>query len=358
MTVAGWQLREDVMVYRRIASKASSAAVVLAALLASVPATAAGTLTVYCAVQEEWCRAVATAFERETGISVAMTRKSSGETYAEIKAEAANPRGDVWWGGTGDPHQQAAAEGLTIEYTPKNLDQLYDWAKKQWEETKHRTIGVYTGALGFGYNEKLLKAKGIAEPKCWADLLDPKLKDEIQIADPHSSGTSYNMLATMVQIMGEDKAFDYLKALHKNISQYTKSGAAPATAVSLGEATVGIVFMHDMITEAIKNPEVKVVAPCEGTGYEIGSMSLIKGARNLENAQKFYDWALTPVAQALGAQNHSYQTPSNKLTPLPALGVDFSKIKLISYDFEKYGTPAVRNALLLRWTNEVKNQPR
>ena len=165
--------------------------------------------------------------------------------------------------------------------TPKNLDQLYDWARQQWEQTKHRTVGIYTGALGFGYNEKLLKAKGIPELKCWADLLNPKLKDEVQVADPHSSGTSYNMLATMVQIMGEDKAFDYLKALHKNVNQYTKSGAAPASAVSLGETTVGIVFMHDMIVEAVKNPDVKVVAPCEGTGYEIGSMSLIKGARNL-----------------------------------------------------------------------------
>ncbi len=53
------------------------------------------------------------AFEKATGIKVLMTRKSSGEFYAQIKAEAANPRGDIWWGGTGDPHLQAAEEGLT-----------------------------------------------------------------------------------------------------------------------------------------------------------------------------------------------------------------------------------------------------
>ena len=54
-----------------------------------------------------------TAFEKATGIKVLMTRKSSGEFYAQLKAEAANPRGDIWWGGTGDPHLQAAEEGLT-----------------------------------------------------------------------------------------------------------------------------------------------------------------------------------------------------------------------------------------------------
>ena len=50
---------------------------------------------------------------KSTGIKVSMTRKSSGEIYAQIKAEAANPKGDVWWGGTGNPHLQAAEEGLT-----------------------------------------------------------------------------------------------------------------------------------------------------------------------------------------------------------------------------------------------------
>ena len=93
-----------------------------------------------------------TAFERETGIKVSMTRKSSGEFYAQLKAEAANPRGDIWWGGTGDPHLQAAEEGLTLEYkSPKNKE-LQDWAINQWKASKKRTVGVYAGALGYSYN--------------------------------------------------------------------------------------------------------------------------------------------------------------------------------------------------------------
>ncbi len=73
-------------------------------------AEAAGKLSLYCAAQEEWCQVMARGFEDETGIDVDMTRKSSGETFAQIKAEAGNPKGDVWWGGTGDPHLQAAEE--------------------------------------------------------------------------------------------------------------------------------------------------------------------------------------------------------------------------------------------------------
>jgi len=322
------------------------------------PASAEGTLTVYCGVQEEWCREMVTAFERDTGIKVAMTRKSAGETYAQVKAEAANPKGDIWWGGTGDPHQQAAEEGLTLEYKSPMLDQLQDWAVRYAEASRFRTVGIYSGALGFGYNTDLMKKKGGAEPKCWADLLDPSLKDEVQVADPNSSGTSWTMLATIVQIMGEDAGFDYLKKLHKNINQYTKSGAAPAQAVSQGETMLGITFMHDLVTFAVQGAPIKVVAPCEGTGYEIGGESIIKGAKNLEAAKKWYDWALTPEAQALGAKAKSYQVPSNKSTPVPPQAPKFSEIKLIKYDFAKYGSSAERTRLLAKWDKEVKSLPK
>ncbi|WP_425329988.1 ABC transporter substrate-binding protein [Terrirubrum flagellatum] len=330
------------------------------AALASLatPATAQQNLVMYCGVQEEWCRAMSQAFERETGVKVAMTRKSAGEVYAQVKAEASNPRGDIWWGGTGDPHLQAAEEGLLEEYTsPMNKD-LHDWAIKQWNAGKRRTIGIYSGALGFGYNTKLIAEKKLPEPKCWADLLNPKLKDEVQVADPNSSGTAYNLLATVVQLMGEQKGFDYLKALHKNVNQYTKSGAAPAKAASLGETSIGIVFIHDAVVFAVEGAPIKAVAPCEGTGYEIGSMSIIKGARNLENAKKFYDWALTPAAQALAGPAKSYQVPSNKNSAVPAQAPKMSEIKLIDYDFVKYGSSDERRRLLAKWDAEVKNLPK
>jgi iron(III) transport system substrate-binding protein len=324
----------------------------------SPPALAQGTLVVYCGVDEEWCRGMTNAFERNTGIKVAMTRKSAGEIYAQLKAEKDNPKGDIWWGGTGDPHLQAAEEGLTVEYKSPKLGELQDWAVKQAEQSKYRTVGIYSGALGFGYNSELMAKRKLAPPKCWADLLDPKFKDEVQVADPNSSGTSWTMLATIVQLLGEDKGFDYLKKLHTNINQYTKSGSAPAKATAQGETLIGIAFQHDLVTMAVEGAPVAVVTPCEGTGYEIGSESLIKGARNLDNAKIFYDWALTPEAQALAANFKSYQVPSNKATPTPPQAPKFADIKLINYDFTKYGSSSERSRLLGKWDKEVKALPK
>ncbi|HSF02443.1 MAG TPA: extracellular solute-binding protein, partial [Solirubrobacterales bacterium] len=134
--------------------------------LGPAQADAQGNLTLYCSPQIEWCQLVVAEFEKATGIKVAMTRKSSGETFAQVKAEAANPKGDVWWGGTGDPHLQAAEEGLTMEYRSPRLGELADWARSQAEASKFRTVGIYAGALGYGYNSEVLAKKKLPEPKC------------------------------------------------------------------------------------------------------------------------------------------------------------------------------------------------
>ncbi len=338
---------------RTIAGLISGLVTGVVAAGSAMPAAAQGEVTVYCSVQEEWCRPMMQAFERKTGIKVSMTRKSSGEFYAQIKAEAANPRGDVWWGGTGDPHVQAAEENLTEPYKSPMLSELHPWAVKQAEQTGFKTVGIYSGALGYGYNKDQIAKRKITPPACWADLLKPEFKDEVQVADPNSSGTAYTMLATLVQLMGEDKAFDYMKALHKNVNQYTRSGAAPARATATGETLVGIVFQHDAVTQTIAGAPVTVVSPCEGTGYEIGSMSIIKGAKNLENAKKFYDWALTAEAQAIALQGRSYQVQSNKKAPSHPDAPKLEQIKLIDYDFAKYGASAERTRLLARWDAEV-----
>jgi iron(III) transport system substrate-binding protein len=317
-------------------------------------AAAEGNLTVYCSPQEEWCQLMVNEFTKATGITVAMTRKSSGETYAQIAAEKDNPQGDIWWGGTGDPHLQAAEEGLTEPYDSPMLAQLRDWAVAQHTLSAGRTVGIYLGALGIGYNSELLAERGLPVPACWADLAKPEYEGEIQIANPNSSGTAYTFLATLVQLWGEDKAFEFLAAMDDNVNQYTKSGAAPAQAAARGETTIAITFQHDLLTPVVtSNAPIVTVSPCEGTGFEIGSMSIIKGAPHMAEAKIWYDWALTAGAQILGAQANSFQLPSNKDAPLPEGAPDVNSIKLIDYDFATYGASDERTRLLARWDEEI-----
>ena len=330
---------------------------IAALVLASQPVAAAEKLTYYCSAQEDWCQLMAKGFEDATGIKVNMTRKSSGETLAQIKAEASNPKGDIWWGGTGDPHLQAAEEGLTEAYESPMRGELNSWAISQSESAGNKTIGIYSGALGYGYNEELLKANNLPVPACWKDLLKPEYKGHVQMANPNSSGTAYTTLATIVQLFGEEEGFEFMKGLHANINQYTKSGSAPIKAAARGENTIGIVFMHDAVKQAVSGFPIKVVAPCEGTGYEIGSMSIIKDGRNMENAKKFYDWALSAEVQTRSLEVKAFQVMSNKSATSSPMAPDLSTITLIDYDFKKYGSSDERKRLLKKWDDEVSTLP-
>jgi iron(III) transport system substrate-binding protein len=122
---------------------------------------------------------------------------------------------------------------------------------------------------------------------------------------------------------------------------------------------VSLSFVHDAVTESNAGFPVGYHTPCEGTGYEIGSMSIIKGARNMTEARRFYEWALTPEAQRIGFEvGKQLQMPSNKSAPLPPGAPDLTKMKLVNYDFVKYGSAAERRRLLARWDAEVGSLPR
>lgn len=331
-----------------------------AALLAVLapPAHAQGELTLYCSVLAEWCEIAKTEFEKSSGVKVLMTVKSTGESLAQLRAEASNPRGDIWWGGNGDIHTAAAEQDLTQEYRSPQMAKLQPWARRQAADSNYKSVGIYAGTIGLVWNEEQLTKRKLAAPKCWSDLLKADFKDEIQMSNPNTSGTSYTILATLVQIMGEEKAFDYMKALHKNVNQYPRSGAAPMANTARGETLVSVTWSFAAVAEKALGAPVAYASPCEGTGYEIGSMSVVKGAKNLDNAKKFYEWALSPAAQATGVRAKSYQLPSHVDAPLPPNSPKLEDVKLIEYDFKKYGSSAERTRLLARWDKEIANAPK
>jgi len=335
------------MIARLVVTLASAAA-----LLAALPAEAQ--LNLYCsAPNTAWCQGMAVGFEKATGVKVAVVQKATGEMLAQVKAEKANPKGDVWWAGPADSYLQAAEDGLLETYQSPNLAQLHVWARRISEVSQYRVSGVYGGILALGYNTELMAKKKLPAPACWKDLTAAVYKGEVMLGNPNSSGTAYLMLASLVQVFGEDEAFRYMKALNANVSSYARSGIGPMTAVKQGEIFVGSTVLHGVINEIVAGYPVKPVLPCEGVGYEVGSMAIIKGARNPDNAKKFVDWALTVDAQKIGLEVKEYAIPTNKGVPLPPMVPNLADVKVINYDFAKFGSSETRKRLLERWEKEI-----
>lgn len=326
------------------------------ALTAAMSAAAAQAeeLNVVCSNEQTWCDLMAQNFQIDTGVDVAMVRKSTGEVLAQLRAEKGNPKVDVWWGGTGDPHIIAANEGLT-QASGVDVSGLLGWAQNMTEMTEGRAIGVHVGLLGFIYNTEIISEKGLEAPACWRDLAKPEYKGEIQVANPNSSGTAYTELATLVQLFGEDEAFKMLAEIGANVNQYTKSGSAPVKATARGETTIGIGFMHDMIKLKKEGFPVEMVAPCEGTGYELGAVSVVEGTPNLEAAKKWVEYVTSAQGQSAGLEVGVYNIPSNPDAETDPDAPEMAAIKLIDYDFATYGASETRERLLARWETDVKH---
>ena len=314
-------------------------------------------VVVNCSFELEWCEAMRVKYEAVTGKKALIARKTDGEILAEAKAEADNPRFDVWHSAGPDVAAIANREGLLESYKSPMLPQLHEWAQKAAAANNYTLTPIYTGVIGFGYNTELLKNKGLPEPKCWADLTNPAYKGEIQMADPSTSGTALTMVTTLLELMGEDKGFDYLKALNKNINQYTRSGTAGIKAAARGETTIGIAFLHDAIAQTVQGFPVKAVAPCEGTGYEMPGVAIIKGGPNPEGAKSWVDFALSVEGQNVSYDQKKYQIQSNVGAKLQPLAPRPDQVKLMDFDILKYSSDEARNRVLDRFEKEVKSAP-
>lgn len=306
-------------------------------------------LTLYCGLMEDHMVKAVQDFEKETGIKVDAVRMSSGEIMGRIKAEKNNPKASVWFGGPADAFVQAKEDGLLEKYASPNAVKI----PAQFKDADGYWTGIYVGYLGFVSNQKLLAERGVAVPKSWDDLLKPEFKGQVVLANPGSSGTAYTMLATIIQIMGEEKGLEYMKKLNGQVKTYPKSGTAPGRMAGQGEAMVGLSFLHDGMKyreEGMK--DIILTAPIEGTGYEIGSVAVLKGGPDQEAAKKFVDWALSKKGQELGQTVGSYQFLTNPEAQSPKQTAEIKDTKLIKYDLDWAGKN--KSALVEKWSNAVK----
>lgn len=160
---------------------------------------ASADINILCSTDPDWCESKVREFSVQTGIKVNLARKATGDVFAQLKAEAANPKADVWYGGTYDPHLQAANKGLPQPYVGTNMKDQYPWSTDLLVKSGNQVVGIYRITLGFGFNRDLLAKKKLAAPTCWSDLIKPEFKGDVETSNPATSGTAHTIIATLVQ---------------------------------------------------------------------------------------------------------------------------------------------------------------
>ena len=297
-------------------------------------AKADGTLTVYGSCEEEYLAAACKNFEKLYGIKTVYQRLSTSEVYTKIKEENGKPSGDVWFGGTTDPYNEAVSDGLLEEYDAINASHLL---KETYKDPGNHWFGIYKGILGFMVNNEELERLKIDAPKTWDDLTKPEYKGLIMLSNPNTAGTAKLVINTMVQMKGHDEAMEYFKKLDQNIAQYTKSGSGPSKMVGPGECVIGVGFLHDGIYQILQGYDnIGLIVPEDGTSFEIGATAIFKGAAHPNAAKLWIEYALSPDCVNLAKDNGSYQflVLDNAEQPKEAAEFGLDPENTIDYDFE------------------------
>ena len=297
-------------------------------------------LTVYSPLPESETLLYCSAFRKDTGITVDCIHLPAGEMTARLEQERDNPRASVLLGGSADNYIQLREAGLLEAYQSPELTDV----SEAYQDEQGVWNPIYIGTLCFACNTDWFARTGTPMPTCWDDLLSPALAGQIVMATPKSSGTSYTTLATLVQMRGEDKAWEYLQKLDQNVGLYTRSGVEPAERVKNGEYAVGIVFSHDAFRAALDGYPIEVCSPADGTGYEIGACALVRNApeRERENARIFIDWLTSSRGEECYIEAKSCRLPANS-TARAADGLpSLDEVKLITYDLEWAGENRTR----------------
>jgi len=308
-------------------------------LLSATSSLANGKIMVYSPWKDEIMQKFGEMFQRETGTKMESINISTGEIYARLKVEKARPQADVWHSVRAELLDKAKEEGMIAAYKPANakfLLPLYAYPNEP------AFTGTTMYPLVVGYNTDALKKMGVQPPKTYEDLLNPQWKDKIIMPHPAASGTGYAFLITVIQLYREKgesgiqskKGWEYLTKLNQNMSQYTRSGSAPAKLVATGEFPLCITFYDRVFQLAAEGYPIAFTAPSP-TFAEPSCTAIVANAPNMEGAKKFMEFILSKSAQELAGTLGNYSVRPDVAPPKGA--IPLKDIKVFQDDY-KWGS--------------------
>lgn len=331
------------MCFKSVARTVTFAATLIGFSLTCFSTANAGEITVYTSLEEpEIADYLAIAKKDMPDLKVNVLRLSTGDLGARILSEGKRPRYDVIWGWALTNMLDPRVQALLEPYRPKGLQRM----PEQFKDPGGKWFAPTGYMAALCINTDRLKRKGLPMPTGWTELVDPVYKGEIVMPNPAYSGTGYLQVVSILQGMGGERGWTFLKHLNKNVAQYAKSGSRPCNLASTGEYAIGassaIVAM-----EAVKQGyPVVMVIPKEGAGYELEANGLSISSKHKTDAARFLDWTISePVARVYGKYKEIVGIEGVQH------GADLKKA-LFHMDFEK--SMESRTRTLTRWQREIE----
>ncbi|HVE78904.1 MAG TPA: extracellular solute-binding protein [Gemmatimonadaceae bacterium] len=262
-------------------------------------------LTVYSPHGKELLGDLEQRFEAaDSTVDVQWVDMGSQEVLDRLRAEAANPQADVWFGAPADIFMRAAKEGLLEPYTPSWASLVAPDAR----DAQGRWFGTYLTPEVIAYNTEAVSAADA--PKDWDDVLDPKWKGKVVIRDPVASGSmraifGAQILRSIRETGSPERGWEWLRRLDANTKEYVLNPTILYQKLGRREGTITLYNMPDIATlkERVGIP-VGYVIPRSGTPLLVDAIAVVKGTRHPEAARRYYEFVTSREAMLDAARNH------------------------------------------------------
>ena len=220
-------------------------------------------------------------------LDVRLKYMSTGNLAARLKMEGEQAEFDIALGV--EAGYLRSAEDALVPLTSR-----YDLSVFEDDLVISDKIMPLTRECGcFAHNTEVLGRAGVAGPTGLDDLLDPRFAGLITMPNPKASSTGYNFYYSMVNLLGEDGALDYFDALEQNVYQFTSSGGTPASALTRGEAGVGLSLVFELVNERNDGAPTELDLFPEGVPWTMNGISVVKGHDERQAVWDVMDWFYT-----------------------------------------------------------------
>ena len=265
-----------------------------------------GSLVVYSGRSESLVGPIIEQFEEVTGINVAVKYGGTGEIAATILEEGNNSPADVFFaqdpGGLGVVASAGLLETLPTSITAK----VPTWARSPESEW----VGISGRARVVVYNTDNLTPDQI--PTKMEDFTRPEWKGRIGWAP--TNGSFQAMVTAMRVVWGEEKTQEWLLGIQANDPKVYPKNTPTVAAAGAGEVDVGFVnhyYLHRFLAEegegfSARNYHVTDGGP--GGIILVAGGGILKSAENKDNAERFFNFMLSRVAQQYFA-GQTYEYP-------------------------------------------------
>lgn len=280
-------------------------------------------------------------FTEETGIKVNVVKAEAEELIERLKREGESTQADLFLtvdgGVLANAKKNDILQPVTSEVIDKNVPENLRDKEDFW-------VGMATRARVIVYAKDRVKPE---ELSTYENLTEDQWKGKV-LARSSTSLYNQSLLASFIELNGEEKAEQWAEGIVKNFARQPDGGdrdQAKAIAAGTGDVAIMNTYYVGLLANSEDPEEVKVAESIgvfypnqetNGTHVNISGIGLTKHSKNKENAVKLIEYMTDVEAQEYLSANN-YEFPVNQKAKLPELLQSWGEFKMQELNFETLG---------------------